>query len=115
VKQRFGAVGRHGSLAVTEWLIWMLKREWLARVPLIRDLDHLGEPLADFEVYHNGYRSHQRLDGATPAMRFQGYAWQKPDRSAKRLSGPVRLRHFRENGSPYLRACRLTRGRGIGT
>jgi transposase InsO family protein len=42
VKQRFGAVGKHGSIAVTERLIWSLKREWLCRVPVIRELDHLA-------------------------------------------------------------------------
>jgi len=96
VKQRFGAVGRHGSIAVTERLIWTLKHEWLARVPLIRGLDHLGELLADFEVYYNQHRCHQRLGGATPSMIYAGGNWQKPDRSAKTLRCPIRLRHFRE-------------------
>jgi len=96
VKHRLGAVGKHGSIAVTERLIWTLKHEWLARVPLIRDLDHLGELLADFEVYYNQHRCHQRLGGATPSMIYEGGDWQKPDRSAKTLRGPIRLRHFRE-------------------
>jgi len=96
VKQRFGAVGKHGSIAVTERLIWTLKREWLARVVLIRGLEHLGELLVDFEVYYNQHRCHQRLNGATPSMLYQGHTWQKPDRSAKRVAGPIRLRHFRE-------------------
>jgi len=96
IKQRFGAVGRHGSIAVTERLIWTLKREWLARVPLIRGLDHLGQLLADFDLYYNQCRCHRRLDGATPSMLYQRQAWQKPDRSAKRVAGPIRLRHFRE-------------------
>ncbi len=96
IKHRFGAVGRHGSIAVTERLIWTLKREWLGRVPLIRGLDHLGELLADFEVYYNQHRCHQRLGGATPAMIYEGGNWQKPDRSAKTLRCPIRLRHFRE-------------------
>ena len=96
LKQRFGAVGRHGSIAVTERLIWTLKREWLARVPLIRGLDHLGELLADFEVYYNQHRCHRRLGGVTPSMIYGGGNWQKPDRSAKTLRRPIRLRHFRE-------------------
>jgi transposase InsO family protein len=74
VNQRFGAVGKHGSIAVTERLIWTLKREWLARVALIRGLDHLGALLAEFEVYYNQYRPHQRLSGATPLMLYQGQA-----------------------------------------
>ena len=96
VKQGFGAIGKHGSIAVTERLIWTLKREWLARVVVIRGLEHLGELLADFEVYYNQHRCHQRLNGATPSMMYQGRDWQKPDRSAERVVGPIRLRHFRE-------------------
>ena len=96
VKHRFGAVGKHGSIAVTERLIWTLKHEWLARVVLIRDLDHLGQLLANFEEYYNECRCHQRLGGATPATLYQGRIWQKPDHLAKQLAGPIRLRHFRE-------------------
>ena len=38
VKQRFGAVGKHGSIAVTERVILTLKQEWLSRVSVIRGL-----------------------------------------------------------------------------
>jgi len=96
IRQRFGAVGKHGSIAVTERLIRTLKREWLARVPLIRGLDHLAGLLTDFEVYYNDHRCHRRFGGATPSMIYEGRNWQKPDRSAKTLRGPVRLRHFAE-------------------
>jgi len=96
VKHRLGAVGKHGSIAVTERLIWTLKYEWLARVVLIRCLDHLGQLLADFQEYYNQCRPHQRLGGATPAMRYEGRNWQKPDHMAKQLAGPIRLRYFRE-------------------
>ena len=67
-----------------------------ARVPLIRGLDHLSELLADFEMYYNQYRCHRRLGGATPSMVYEGGSWQKPDRSAKMLRRPIRVRHFRE-------------------
>ena len=96
IKHRLGAVGKHGSIAVTERLIWTLKHEWLARVVLIRGLDHLGELLADFEQYYNECRCHQRLGGATPAMIWRGQTWRKPDRSAKQIPGPIRMRHFPE-------------------
>jgi len=96
IKHRFGAVGKHGSIAVTERLIWTLKHEWLAQVVLIRGLDHLGELLADFAEYYNECRGHQRLGGATPAMVYHGRTWRKPDRSAKQVTGPIRLRHFPE-------------------
>ena len=81
---------------MTERLIWTLEREWLARVVLIRGLEHLGRLLADFEVYYNQRRCHQGLNGATPSLLYQGPTWQKPDRSAKTLRCPIRLRHFRE-------------------
>ncbi len=96
IKHRFGAMGKHGSIAVTERLIWTLKREWLARIPLIRGLDHLSQLLADFELYYNQYRFQRRLRGATPSMIHTGTNWQKPDRSAKTVRHPIRLQHFRE-------------------
>jgi transposase InsO family protein len=96
VKHRLGAVGKHGSIAVTERLIWTLKHEWLARVVLIRGLDHLGQVLADFQKYYNECRPHQRLGGALPATVYRGQTWHMPDRSEKQLAGPIRLRHFRE-------------------
>ena len=82
------------SGAFEEWAT--LKREWLARVPLIRRLDHLGELLAGFERYYNHHRGHRRLGGATPSIIYQGGAWQKPDRSAKTPQHPIRLRYFPE-------------------
>ena len=63
VKPCFGAVGKHGSIAVTERVILMLKYGWLKRVPVIRDLDHMSQLLRDFEVYYNEYRGHATLDG----------------------------------------------------
>jgi len=52
VKQRFGAVGKHGSIAVTERAILTLKQEWLRRVPAIRGFDHLSVLLRDFGLYY---------------------------------------------------------------
>ena len=39
VKQRLGAIGKHGSIALTERAIRTLKREWVGGVPLIRGPD----------------------------------------------------------------------------
>ncbi|MEW6368016.1 MAG: DDE-type integrase/transposase/recombinase, partial [Acidobacteriota bacterium] len=41
VKARTGAVGKHGSVSITERVIESLKYEWLRRVSLIRGFDHL--------------------------------------------------------------------------
>jgi len=85
VKQRFGAVGKHGSIAVTERAIWTLKYEWLKCVPAIRGLDHLDRLLHDFAIYYNEYRGHARLGGALPAVIYRGEQWSKPEKSAKTL------------------------------
>ena len=66
VKHRFGAVGKHGSIAVTERVIWTLKYEWLFRVPLIKGFDHLERLCASFVDWHNAWRPHARLAGACP-------------------------------------------------
>ncbi len=94
VKQRFGAVGKHGSIAVTERAIRTLKYEWLTRVPVIRELDHLERLLHDFALYYNEYRGHAWLDGAPPAVIYRGEQWSKPEKSAKTLPLNVERRVF---------------------
>lgn len=66
VRQRFGAVGKHGSIAVTERVIRTLKYEWLFRVPLIKGLEHLQRLCSDFAIWHNAWRPHSTLGGAQP-------------------------------------------------
>ena len=83
VRQRFGAVGRHGSIAVTERAILTLKQEWLRRVPLIPGMDHLSQLLDDFSDYYNGWRGHSTIGGAVPSVIHCGAVWERPDRAAK--------------------------------
>jgi len=94
VKQRFGAVGKHGSIAVTERAILTLKQEWLRRVAVIRGLDHLSQLLDDFSEYYNHWRGHSTIGGAVPWVIHRGDRWQRPDRSAKTLSGAIERRLF---------------------
>ena len=94
VKPRFGAVGKHGSIAVTERVILTLKYEWLKRVPVIRGLDHLAQLLRDFAVYYNEYRGHATLGGAVPAVIHRGEQWTKPAKSAKTLPPNIERRLF---------------------
>ncbi len=94
VKQRLGAVGKHGSIAVTERIILTLKYEWLRRVPVLRRLDHLAQLLRDFTVYYNEYRGHARLVGAVPSLIHRGEQWTKPEKSAKTLPPNVERRVF---------------------
>ena len=94
VKHRFGAVGKHGSIAVTERVILTLKYEWLKRVPVIRGLDHLGQLLYDFAIYYNEYRGHATLGGAVPSVIHRGGEWTRPAKSAKALPPTVERRVF---------------------
>jgi len=94
VQQRFGAVGNHGSIAVTERVILTLKYEWLKRVPVIRRLDHLGQLLRDFAIYYNEYRGHATLGGAVPSVIHRGGQWDKPAKSAKIVPANVERRVF---------------------
>ena len=94
IKQRFGAVGKHGSIAVTERAILTLKQEWLRRVPVIQGLDHLSQLLDDFSEYYNHWRGHSTLGGAVPSLIHRGDRWQRPDRSAKTLPGAIERRFF---------------------
>jgi len=91
VKHRFGAVGKHASIAVTERVILTLKYEWLKRVPVIRGLDQL---LIDFVIYYNEYRGHATLGGALPSVIHRGDRWTKPSKSAKTLPGSIERRFF---------------------
>jgi transposase InsO family protein len=94
VKHRFGAVGKHGSIAVTERVILTLKHEWLNHVPVIRGLDHLEQLLRDFAVYYNEYRGHATLGGAVPQAIHRGEQWHKPARSAKAVPATIERRFF---------------------
>ena len=96
IKQRFGAIGKHGSIAVTERAILTLKYEWLRRVPLIRGLDHLVALLDDFAVYYNTYRGHTTLSGAPPAVIYRREQWSKPPKTAKMLPLAIERRVFAE-------------------
>ena len=98
VRQRFGAVGQHGSVAVTERVILTLKYEWLRRVPVIRSFGHLTGLLRDFEVYHSDCRGHMTLGGARPAVIHRGEHWRRPDKSAKTLPANVEQLVFVDTG-----------------
>ena len=89
VKHRLGAVGKHGSIAVTDRGILTLKYEWLKRVPVIRGRDHLEQLLRDFRFYYNEYRGHATLGGAVPQVIHRGEQWKKPEKSAKAVPATI--------------------------
>jgi transposase InsO family protein len=66
IRQRFGAIGKHGSIALVERCIRSLKDEgvqrWLAPLPWRT----VGRELVLFDDWFNGQRPHGGLGGATP-------------------------------------------------
>ena len=96
VKPRLGAVGKHGSIAVTERIIRTLKYEWLRRAFLIKGLDHLASLCNDFTDWYNGWRPHTRLHGARPND-FYGRDLPEPvHRDGKVVPLKIERRYFAE-------------------
>jgi hypothetical protein len=98
-----GAVGKHGSIAVTERAVKTLKYEWLKRASLIKGIDHLAELCNEFEIWHNSWRPHMTLDGIPPDDVYYRNKPDKPKRDAKTVPcnieqyyfGPTRIMGYR--------------------
>ena len=72
VAPRFGAVGKHGSIAVTERFILSLKSELLRKVLVPFDSTDLRRSIARYLDWYNEYRPHRSLSGATPLEVYRG-------------------------------------------
>jgi transposase InsO family protein len=72
VKPRFGAIGKHGSIAVIERFMRTLKDEGLRRGVVPLRLAEMRAEVATFVRWYNEYRPHDALRGATPAEIREG-------------------------------------------
>lgn len=95
-KPRYGAIGKHGSIAVTERAIKTLKYEWLKRVPLIKGFDHLEKLCAEFKVWYNTWRPHMYLNGAAPENFYCRDLPEMPKKDAKVVPSNIERRYFKE-------------------
>jgi putative transposase len=66
VKPRFGAIGKHGSIAVTERFFLTLKNELLRRILVPLRLETMCFEIARYVRWYNEARPHRSLGGATP-------------------------------------------------
>ncbi len=66
IRQRFGAVGKYGSLAVIERLIRTIKDECTRKMIIPHRRDAFRRALSLFIPWYNGDRPHTWLDGRTP-------------------------------------------------
>ena len=96
IKPRLGAVGKHGSIAVTERVIKTLKYEWLRSVPIIKGFDHLTSLCSEFEKWYNTWRPHMTLEGFRPDDLYYGRRPETPDRKAKTVPGSIERYVFPE-------------------
>ena len=96
IKPRLGAVGKHGSISVTERVIKTLKYEWLKRVAMIKGIDHLDELCKEFETWYNSWRPHMTLDGVRPDDVYYDRKPKKPDRDAKTVPDNVEQHCFQK-------------------
>jgi transposase InsO family protein len=104
IKPRFVAVGKHGSIAVTERVIKTLKYEWLRCVPLIKGFDHLTLLCTEFESWYNTWRPHMTLDGLRPDDLYYDRKPETLKRQAKTVPGNIERHMF---GETRLTAYRL--------
>jgi len=96
IKPRFGAVGKQGSIAVTERVIKTLKYEWLKRVSFIRGFDHLVTLCEEFEDWYNTWRPHMTLDGIRPDDVYYDKKPEKLKRDSKTVPCHIDQHLFRE-------------------
>jgi hypothetical protein len=66
IRLRFGAVGRHGSIAVVERLIKIMKDEATQRILVPLRQARFRKELTLFLAWHNEHRPHTALHGQTP-------------------------------------------------
>ena len=96
IKPRLGAIGKHGSIAVTERVNKTLKSEWLKRAVLIKGIDHLTELCNEFEIWYNRWRPHMTLDGFRPDDVYYDKKPNKPERNAKTVPSNIEKHYFRQ-------------------
>ena len=63
---RYGAVGKHGSIAVVERTIRTIKDEWTRRLPIPSRLDQFRREVLCIVEWYNEHRPHTTLAGHTP-------------------------------------------------
>lgn len=96
VKIRYGAIGEHGSIAVTERVIETLRYEWLKKVAIIRGFQHLVKLCSEFTEWYNVWRPHEFLGSTTPASVFRDRAVPFVLKNAKGVPENIMTKHFEE-------------------
>jgi len=96
VKIRYGAIGEHGSIAVTERVIETLKYEWLKKVAIIRGFRYLERLCSEFTEWYNVWLSHEFLSSVTPTKVFRDKAVPIVLKNTKDVPENILVKRFEE-------------------
>ncbi len=96
IKQRFGAIGEHGSIAVTERVNRTLKYEWLFKARFIRNDRHLKRLCVEFEDWYNNWRPHMHLSGNCPSDYYQRDLPEPLPKDAKTVPTNIERKVFKD-------------------
>ncbi len=66
IRPRFGAIGKHGSIAIVERFIRSMKSECVRRILVPLRLDAMRREIASYATWYNEYRPHTGVGGRTP-------------------------------------------------
>jgi len=94
IKPRLGAIGKHGSVAVTERVIKTLKYEWLRCVPIIKGFNRLTSLCTEFESWYNTWGPHMTLEGLRPDDLSYSRKPETPKRDAKTVPSHIERHVF---------------------
>jgi putative transposase len=87
IRQRLGAVGKHGSIAIVERFIRSMKSESTRRILVPFRLAAMRSDLGGYATWFNEHRPHEALGGRTPLEAHRGFSpanlaprWEPRDR-----------------------------------
>ena len=103
IRIRFGAIGKHGSIAVVERFIRSLKEEGLRKLLLSLCQRTFRQQVLFYAAWYNTHRPHTFLNGATPDERYFG---RRPANRAPRFAP----RAAWPRGSPCAKPQTLVKG-----
>ncbi len=72
IRPRYGAVGKHGSIAIIERFIRSMKSEGTRRVIISLRREAMRRELRTYMAWYNEHRPHRGLDGRTPMEVYTG-------------------------------------------
>ena len=84
LRPRFGAVGKHGSIAITERFIKSLKNECTRKILVPFKLSEMRREMALYFTWYNEFRPHEYLNARTP---MEVYNHSPPKETLKLIHG----------------------------